>query len=102
MIGFLGVLGIVFLMLTYSAFSWGYVASVFYGWFILPNFPTLPHFTVAQFVGFMIFANVTINRTSPGFIKDDYKDKLSEWLYFFISPWLTLFFGWLIYNTWFI
>lgn len=97
----LAILGFAFLILAYSSFSWGYVASLFYGWFILPNFPTLPHFTVTQFVGFMIFISITFNRSSPDFIKDEYKEKGQQWFYLFISPWLTLFFGWSMYSIFF-
>ena len=100
LVGLVFVLVFVFFVLVYSSFSWGYVASMFYSWFILPNFPTLPHFTVTQFVGIMFFTSVVFRHT-PSHIKDEYQDKSSSWTYLILSPWLTLFFGWLVYSLYF-
>ena len=91
----IGVIGFITLLVLYGAFSWGYVSHTFYGWFILPIFNDLPHFTVIQFVGFSLFLN-TIIRHSATHIKDEYKDKTTEHVSVFLMPWLVLFFGWFI------
>jgi len=85
--------------LAYYAFSWGYVISILYGWFILPAVPTLPHFTVLQFVGFSLFANALIRHSSTS-VKKEYRDSYDSTLVWF-SPWLTLFCAWVIYAIWF-
>ena len=69
----LGILILVLLLLLYNVFAWGYVASVFYGWFVLPYFPNLPHFGYVEFIGFVLFFGVLTHK-SPTFIKDEYKD----------------------------
>jgi len=84
--------------IAYFAFSWGYVISILYGWFILPAVPNLPHFTVLQFVGFSLFANALI-RHSPTSIKKEYRDPDDSYLVW-LSPWLTLFCAWVIYAIW--
>lgn len=87
----------VFVISIYNAISWGYVASVFYGWFILPSFPTLPNFTYFEFVGFILFIGVITHKHSPS-IKEEYKDSGSDLIQEFFGPWLTLIFGWIIHN----
>jgi uncharacterized membrane protein len=91
----IGVIGFITLLVLYGAFSWGYVSHTFYGWFILPIFNDLPHFTVIQFVGFSLFLN-TIIRHGATHIKDEYKDKTTEHVSVFLMPWLVLLFGWFI------
>jgi hypothetical protein len=91
----IGVIGFITLLVLYGAFSWGYVSHTFYGWFILPIFNDLPHFTVIQFVGFSLFLN-TIIRHGATHIKDEYKDKITEHVSVFLMPWLVLLFGWFI------
>ena len=82
-------------MLFYSVTSWGYVCSVEYGWFILSSFPTFIHFTVLQFMGFIMFLSCVMSQHTY-FYKDDIEDKELGIVMFFINPWLTLFFGWVV------
>lgn len=100
LIAILGVLGIAFMVQAYSSFTWGLVASVYYGWFVLPYFSTFPVFTVTQFVGFTMFVNVII-RQVPSFIQNEYKDTSMEWSYLILGPWITLLLGWCIHSIWF-
>jgi hypothetical protein len=86
-------------MIAYYSFSWGYVISVFYGWFVLSAIPTLPHFTVLQFVGFSLFCNALIRGNSTH-LKDEYKDEYSKKFSFF-GPWLVLLVGYVIHSIWF-
>ena len=81
----LGILILVLLLLLYNVFAWGYVASVFYGWFVLPYFPNLPHFGYVEFISFVLFFGVLTHK-SPTFIKDEYKDKTMDMIQFLIGP----------------
>jgi hypothetical protein len=80
-------------VLIYNALSWGYVISVFYGWFILPLYPHLPHFSVLQFISILLFIKA-LNPTTGSFLKEEYYDKSKIWFSMILAPWLTLFFGW--------
>jgi len=95
-----GVLGLVSLLIIYSAFSWGFVTYKLYGWFVLSTFTEFPHFTILQFVGFALFINALVRHGST-FIKKEYKDEKMEYTASIFSPWLTLTFSWLIYVLFF-
>lgn len=86
---------IVVFVLLYSSFSWGYVAHTMYLWFIHPHFVDLPTFSVIQFIGFMMFANIITNR-GQNHIKEEYKDTVSMYTYLFLGPWVTLACAWLL------
>ena len=86
----------IFLMVIYSALSWGFVGHTFYLWFIHPHFAFLPTFSVIHFVGFMLFATVMFNRTSSTYIKEEYKDKTAMYSALFLAPWVTLVIGWFL------
>ena len=94
-------IGLVALLVLYNAFSWGYVTFMLYNWFILPSFPTSPHFGVLAFVGFNIFLNAII-RSSPSHIKSEYQNQTSMWVTTLLAPWLTLFVSWCLYHAYFI
>ena len=91
----LGGLVAVALLIVYLSFAWGYVTYLFYNWFVLTTFPDLPNITVIQFIGLSFFINALIRHGSVH-IKDEYKDKKMEYTSTFVSPWIILFFGWLI------
>lgn len=82
-------------LLAYSALSWGYVVSVFYGWFILPLYPDLPHFSILQFISISLFIRA-FNPSAGSTLKEEYQDKSKIWFSLILAPWLTLFFGWVI------
>lgn len=86
-------------MIAYFAFSWGYVISVFYGWFVLSAIPTLPHFTVLQFVGFSLFCNALV-RSHSNSIKKEYREDDDRSMSF-LGPWIVLLFGYIIHSIWF-
>jgi hypothetical protein len=96
----IGVLGLIAMLIIYSAFSWGFVTYKLYGWFVLSSFPTLTHFTVIQFVGFALFVNALI-RHSGTQIKKEYKDENMEHFGIVMAPWLTLTFSWFIHILFF-
>ena len=96
----IGVLGLIAMLIIYSAFSWGFVTYKLYGWFVLSSFPTLTHFTVIQFVGFALFVNALI-RHSGTQIKKEYKDENMEHFGIVMAQWLTLTFSWFIHILFF-
>lgn len=93
--GSLFILLVVIGMLLYNVFSWGYVCSVFYKWFILTSFPNLPQFDYVQFIGFMLFIGVLTHKDSVN-IKNEYKDEGVGHVQILLGPWLVLLMGWLV------
>jgi hypothetical protein len=91
----LGVFFLAILLVIYSVFSWGYLAAIFYYWFVLPFFPEFPVFTYQQFIGFMFFISVMTHKGSVN-IKDEYRDKTLDTIQLLIGPWVMLFVGWLV------
>jgi hypothetical protein len=90
------------LLYLYNAFSWGYVLFCLYNWFVLSAMPTLPVFTTLQFVGFSIFANALIRHVPPMSIKSEYtEDRTQYYVGLLMSPWITLFFAWLLHAYYF-
>ena len=87
-------------ILCYHVFSYGYVTYVFYGWFVLPYFPQLPHFSVIQFVGVMLFMGA-IRPYSTNHLKDECEDKTSKSISIILSPWFLLLVGSIIHSIWF-
>lgn len=90
------IFALVFLLVIYGAFSWGYVGHTMYLWFILPHFPNLPTFSVTQFIGFMLFATVMFNRGNGVHIKDELQDKTTMYTNAILAPWISLFVAWLL------
>lgn len=92
----LGVLVLVPMIVLYSSFSWGYVATIFWGWFILPLFPDLHSFTWIQFAGMMCLVNCFTNHKTFK-IKKEFEDKTQTWSSIILAPWLTLLGGWILH-----
>ena len=90
----LGALVLVPLLMLYSCFSWGLITLKFYTWFILPVFVNLPLITLVQAVGFIFFIGL-FKGVSTQNIKKEYRDSTTEYIVLFITPWLSLLFGWL-------
>lgn len=91
----LGVLALMVGIILYSTFVWGYVASKFYYWFVLPIFPTLPHLSLMQIIGITFFVYVIMPKAALSDVKDEYRDKSSQLVTFFITPWVTLILGYI-------
>mgnify|MGYP000426209176 CR=1 FL=1 len=83
-------------VILYSAFVWGFVVSKFYLWFILPVFPSLPHFSILQFIGFLLFVRVIMPK-HYSWLKDEYEDTSKIWTGALLDPWVTLAIGYLIH-----
>lgn len=92
----LGLLALIADVILYSTFIWGYVASKFYYWFVLPIFPSLPHLSLMQIIGITFFVYVIMPKAAPSDVKDEYRDKSSQLVTFFIMPWVTLCIGYIL------
>lgn len=86
---------IIALALTYSAFSWGLVLYKFWTWFILPVFITLPVITLVQAVGLVFFISL-FKAQAVQVIKDEYLKKNYVLYGNLLTPWITLFIGYLV------
>lgn len=96
-IGIIVVFIIIFAVaLLYGAVSWGLVMYKFWGWFLLPVFPSLPSLTFAQAMGLAVFIGL-FHTVQTQVIKKEYKDELQGLLLPIVAPWVTLFFGWIIW-----
>lgn len=87
-------------VVLYTAFSWGYVAHTIYGWFILPKFPTFPHFTVVEFIGLKLFTNCFIPTNNIN-VKSELLDNAGTARSMFLGPWILLIIALLIKTMWF-
>ncbi len=92
------ILAIVILVM-YSSFSWGYVASIVYKWFILSQFTQLPQIQWWQFAGIMFFINCFIHNSTRHYLKDEVKNNKTGMVTSILSPWLLLFSAWLFKIT---
>jgi uncharacterized membrane protein len=102
----IGILAVIFfigaavlLFIFYNAFTWGYVVSLFYGWFVLSVFPTAPAISLIQFIGIMLFLIALLPKYHGTALKDEYENKKTKVIGLLIAPWLTLLFGWIIKIT---
>ena len=74
--------------IAYSVLSWGYVCFIFWEWFVVPVFTTLPIITYYQSVGLIVFTTVLKNLD----INENEKDTkyvvgaiIAPWLIFMIG-----------------
>jgi hypothetical protein len=95
LIGALIVILIVGGLTIYNSFSWGYVASIIYQWFILSQFTNLPDIKWWQFSGIMFFINCFIHIDNSSFIKEEMLDIWKGLKNGIINPWITLLTAWI-------
>jgi hypothetical protein len=92
----LGALVLIPLLIIYSSFSWGYVASIIYSWFILPIFTNAPILTWVQLAGIMFLVNCFVHSDSSiHYMKKEVKNEYTGLTTSILSPWLTLFGAWI-------
>jgi len=84
------------LVFIYSSFSWGFVVYKFWGWFLLPVFPQLPHITFWQAVGLSFV--ISLFKGTQTSIKSEYKEANSDLCKTIITPWVTLIIAYFIYS----
>lgn len=96
-LAFIGIICLIPLLILYGSMSWGFVMTKLWMWFLLPVFPQMPHITFWQAVGLYIFLTLFKNHGSTA-IKDEYKDKTTDWTTTLIGPWITLGCAWFIYQ----
>ena len=90
LLALIGVLALIPILVLYSSFAWGYVASIIYRWFILIIFPTAPHLTWIQLAGIMFLVNCFVHDSTITVLKDEIKDKKAMWINTLIRPWAVL------------
>jgi hypothetical protein len=98
LIGLLGVIVLVFVVVCYSAFSWGFVFFKFWGWFVLPVFTFLPAINFWQALGLILVTNVISRNYSV--MKEELIDEGKSWFMLVCSPWLTLLIAFVIKSIW--
>lgn len=91
------ILGLIAIMLAYSAFAWGCVTFQFYYWFVLPVFTNLPMITLGQAIGLSLFISLFKNHGSSNPV--DEKFEWSKTLLALLTPWLVLIIGYFIKQT---
>lgn len=105
LIAIIGVATLFTALIIYGTFAWGYVAHVFYNWFLLTAFPNLPHLTLIQVIGLSFFVGLFTQR--PEFGKKKEKDertnieKAKSFCAALGGPWFVLLLGYL-FKTWFL
>lgn len=89
----IGAFAIFPIIIIYSSFSWGYVATVFQNWFICPIYPTFEKLSWRQYAGIMFFVGCFIRPSSLD-VKKEFKETNSMYAMFFLGPWIALFCAW--------
>ena len=97
----LGLIVLIPLIIFYGSFSWGFVISKFYIWFIISAFPLAPHFTIPQFIGFAFFLSAIMPKRTSTPIKKEYQNENEYWGYLTLGPWITLLCGYILYCFYF-
>lgn len=82
-------------LVLYLSFSWGFVASIIYSWFITPVFPNSPDLNWMQFAGIMFFINCFVHSSTSAYIKDECKDSTNGFTTSVLSPWMLLLGAWI-------
>jgi len=103
MIEILAVIGVVLAILLglmglaiYSWFSYGYVLSILWSWFILPVF-NLPSLSVVQAIGVMIVFRSLSNYTATKEDKEETtSQKVAKVIVGLVWPWLFLGTAWIV------
>jgi hypothetical protein len=90
----IGALAVLFFLLFYGIFAWGFVCFKFYHWFILPIFPISHELDYIQCVGIMFFISLFKNHGKDTYKEDEKKKKEALWSAM-IMPWMFVLLGWL-------
>lgn len=94
MVGIIALL--LFIIGVYSSLSWGFVLYKFWGWFLLPIFPTLPILDFWMAVGLMFVIGL-FHAKSP---VAENLDIVTNFIITFLGPWITLILAWIIGSLW--
>ena len=86
----LGIFIVIYIpFLLYNTFAWGYVASIIYGWYVLPLSGLFPEMEWYQFAGIMFFVNCFVHTSNYQF-KEDIVDTNKTISSYLLAPWLVL------------
>ena len=93
----LGTILILPFLVLYSAFSWGFVATVLSGWFVIPLFPEFPQLSWIEFAGISLFISCFVIEPVNQ-IKDDCRvERPAILIEMYLRPWLLLLISWFIH-----
>lgn len=95
-LGLLAIMTLTGLIFIYSALSWGLVFFKFYGWFVLPVYTSLPDVNYWQSVGLIFFVGLFCRYHGEG-LKNEYKDFSALVMTGVLTPWWSLFLGYMAY-----
>jgi hypothetical protein len=76
-------------LVLYNAFSWGYVASVLYTWFVVSVFPEIIVFKWWEFAGFMFFITCFTYKSNSS------KVSVVSFSNSILNPWILLLSAWI-------
>ena len=98
LVAILGFVGIMALVLCYSALFWGFVTYKFWGWFLPIAFPSvaLPHLLYYQAIALIMFLDL-FKISSTQVIKKEYREETTLAMIAVIAPWIVLGVGYFIY-----
>lgn len=97
LIGSLVVLG----LMVYNSLIWGWLVHKLYLWFILSQFPNLPHITIVQFIGISLFLNALLPKSSMDTKSKD-GETATQFVVALLLPFLTLLFSYIVKEIWFL
>ncbi len=83
--------------IIYGTISWGIVLYLFWKWFVITTFISLPIISLEQAIGLFMIINL-FKSNNINIVKEEYRELSSENIGVLIAPWMTLFMGWLIYT----
>jgi hypothetical protein len=75
----------------------GWVFMTFWGWFMLPAFPTLPHLTLEQSIGVATFLSILTHKRDKESKDKDFGDIVANWFESIIYIFVMFGFGWVVY-----
>ena len=94
----LGILLLLFVLVIYNSFAWGFVAKIIAGWYIIPLFPQFPDLTILQYAGIMFFIGCLVHSSNNLDIKSEYREEsYKTFIRSSLKPWLLLLAAWLLH-----
>ncbi len=88
-----GAVALIAFIVFYNSLAWGLVTYKFYHWFGMALFP-LPDLDYWQCVTLGLFLTIFKSHTTIH-LKDEFKDKTSEYSHMILDTWIVLFIGWI-------
>jgi hypothetical protein len=102
LVAFLGVLGLLIVVILYSTLSWSFVTYKFYGWFLLSAIEGLPNLQYLSFIGINLFLMALFSKKATPDIDEKFlkpNSKKETKVFNFILPWILLAIGYVFKIT---